>query len=43
MFDFVFVILSIAGLLGLLANAALHEVDGKRAIRVQSGASRSSD
>jgi hypothetical protein len=36
--DFVFVILCVAGLLGLLANAALHEDDDKRAARVRSRA-----
>jgi hypothetical protein len=34
-FDFVFVILSIAGLLVLLANAALHEDGGKHAVRTR--------
>ena len=43
MFDFVFVILSIAGLLGLLTNAALHEVDDKRPIRVRNDATFPSD
>jgi hypothetical protein len=34
-FDFVFVILCIAGLLGLLAHAALHEDDGKLRVCVR--------
>jgi hypothetical protein len=37
-FDFVFVILCIAGLLGLLATAALHEDDDKRAVHVRNNA-----
>ncbi len=35
-FDLVFVILCVAGLLGLLANAALHEDGETRAVRVRS-------
>ncbi len=35
-FDFVFVIVSVAGLLGLLANAARHEDEGKQAVRMRS-------
>ncbi len=34
MLDFVFVILCVAGLLGLLAKAALHEDDDSHAVRV---------
>jgi hypothetical protein len=37
-FDFVFVILSVAGLLGLLAYAALHEDDDRQPIRVRNSA-----
>jgi hypothetical protein len=35
-FDFVFVVSCVAGLLGLLAKAALHEDDGRQPIRVSS-------
>ena len=42
-FDFVFVILSVAGLLGLLANAALHEDEGNRVIRVRGDEPRPSE
>jgi hypothetical protein len=41
-FHFMFVILCIAGLLGLLSYAALHEDDDKRAVRVVSPAPRPS-
>jgi hypothetical protein len=38
-FDLVFVIICVAGLLGLLANAALHEDDDSRTVRVRSNTS----
>jgi hypothetical protein len=42
-FDFVFVILCVAGLLGLLAHAAFHEDDDKRAVRIQRSAPQRSE
>jgi hypothetical protein len=41
--DFVFVILCVAGLLGLLAHAALHEDDDKRAVQIQRNAPQRSE
>ena len=42
MFDFVFVMMSVAGLLGLLAHAARHEDDDGHAVLVRNDAAHSS-
>ncbi len=42
-FDLVFVVSCVAGLLGLLANAALHEDGDTRSVRVRSNARQSSE